>query len=97
MAEKRSPTAHRTPSQIKAHGRGYQSSPEQKKKRAARGRARTAMEKKHGKAALKGKDVGHKRPLSKGGSNSSKNLAIQSKAKNRGHGMTKGRKANRGK
>ena len=95
--EKRSKTAHRTPSQIKRHGRTYQATSAQKKKRAKRNAARAKVVKQKGAAAVKGKDVGHKRPLSKGGTNSNKNLKVQSKAKNRGHGMTKGRKANRGK
>jgi hypothetical protein len=96
VAEKRSKTAHRTPSQIREHGRTYQASAEQKKKRAARGRARTAVGKKLGKKAIAGKDVGHKKPLSKGGSNASSNLKVQSKKKNRGHGMTRGKKPNKG-
>ena len=94
--ERRSKTAHRTPSQIRRHGRTYQAKPEQKKKRAKRNAARKKMEKKRGKAALRGKDVGHKKPLSKGGSNSAKNLKVQSKSKNRGHGMTRGKKPNKG-
>ena len=94
--EKRSKTAHRTPGQIKRHGRTYQSTPKQKANRAARGRARTALTKKVGAKALKGKDVGHKRALSKGGSNKLGNLKVMSKAKNRGHGMTRGKKPNRG-
>lgn len=95
--EKRSKTAHRTPGQIKRHGRTYQAKPEQKKKRAKRNAARSAVKKQKGAAAVRGKDVGHKTPLSKGGGNSSKNLKVQSKKKNRGHGMTKGAKANAGK
>ena len=89
-AGKRSPTAHRTPAQIKAHGRGYQAQPDQVKKRTARNAARAEMIK-AGKASKgDGKDVGHKKPLSKGGSNAKSNLKMQSKAKNRGHGMSKG-------
>jgi len=42
------------------------------------------MEKEVGKAALKGKDVDHKRPLSQGGSNSRSNLQITSVNYNRG-------------
>lgn len=37
----------------------YHASPEQKKRRAERNRDRRAAEKKHGKAALKGKEVDH--------------------------------------
>jgi hypothetical protein len=39
--------------------REYHASPEQKKRRAERNRDRKAAEKKHGKAALKGKEVDH--------------------------------------
>lgn len=95
--QKRSKTAHRTPGQIKRHGRTYQATSAQKKKRAKRNAARAAVKKKKGAAAIKGKDVGHKKPLSKGGSNAASNLKVQSKKKNRGHGMTKGKKANKGK
>jgi hypothetical protein len=93
--EKRSKTGHRTPSQVKRHTRTYGAKPEQKKNRAARNAAR-AQVKKTG-ANVAGKDVGHKKPLSKGGSNAKGNLKVQSRASNRGHGMTKGKKANRGK
>ncbi len=37
----------------------YHAKPEQKKRRAERNRDRKAAEKKHGKAALKGKEVDH--------------------------------------
>ena len=64
-AGKRSPTAHRTPAQIKAHGRGYQAQPDQVKKRTARNAARAEMIK-AGKASKgDGKDVGHKIPKNK--------------------------------
>ena len=83
-------TAHRTKAQIRAHGRGYQATSKQKKNRAKRNKAR-AMMVKAGKARKgDGKDVGHKKPLSKGGGNGKKNLAMQSKKKNRGHGMSRG-------
>lgn len=93
--ETRSKTAHRTPGQIKRHGRTYQATPEQKKKRAKRNSARAAVKKTGANVA--GKDVGHKKPLSKGGSNAKSNLKVQSKKTNRGHGMTRGKKANKGK
>jgi len=94
--EKRSKTAHRTPSQIKRHGRTYQATPSQKKKRAKRNAARAKVVAERGASAVRGKDVGHKTPLSKGGGNSSSNLKVQSKNKNRGHGMTRGKKPNKG-
>lgn len=93
--ETRSPTAHRTPGQIKRHSRTYQAKPEQIKKRSKRNKAR-AQVKKTG-ANVAGKDVGHKTPLSKGGGNAAGNLEVQSVASNRGHGMTRGKKANKGK
>ena len=60
----------------------YHSKPEQKKRRAARNKARALMIKKHGKKKLKGKDVDHKDRNPK--NNSTSNLRIQSKKKNRG-------------
>ena len=74
----------RTPAQYREHYREYQGTPEQIAKRSQRNKARRAMEKEHGKDALKGKDVAHKRAISKGGSNARSNLTIQSVAKNRG-------------
>lgn len=87
--EKRSPTAHRTPSQIREHGRTYQATTTQKKNRAARNNARARLEKEGKVSKGDGKDVGHKTPLVKGGSNRRSNLAVQSRAKNRGHGISK--------
>lgn len=62
----------------------YHAKPEQIANRSARNQARRAMEKEVGKAALRGKDVDHKRPLSKGGSNDRSNLQITSVRYNRG-------------
>ena len=95
--EVRSKTGHRTPGQVKRHTRTYQARPEQRKKRAKRNAARAAVVKSKGAAAVAGKDVGHKKPMSKGGSNAKSNLKIQSRKTNRGHGMTRGKKPNRGK
>jgi hypothetical protein len=46
--------------------------------------ARREMIKKHGAAALRGKDVDHIRPIRDGGGNSPKNLRLRDPAKNRG-------------
>ena len=81
---KRSPTSHRTPAQLRAHGKGFQAKPGERKRRAKRNTARAIMKKKVGKAALKGKDVDHKKMLSKGGGNGTRNLRVQSVKKNRG-------------
>jgi hypothetical protein len=53
------------------------------KDRAKRNAARSTMEKKVGTAALKGKDVGHKKAVSRGGKNSLSNLFVQSPSANR--------------
>lgn len=55
----------------------------EKKKRAARNRARRIMVKAGLAHKGDGKDVDHKKPLRSGGSNSKKNLRVISRAKNR--------------
>lgn len=67
----------------KAEYANYHSKPEQKKNRALRNNARRAAIRTHGKAALKGKDVDHIKPLSKGGTNAPSNRRIISSSKNR--------------
>lgn len=69
----------------KAEYKAYHSSPEQKKNRAARNTARRQAVAVHGKTALKGKDIDHKIPLSKGGSNSKSNRRIVSQHTNRSY------------
>lgn len=63
------------------YDRKYQARPEQVKKRVMRNAARRLMIKKHGKAALRGKDVDHKKGTKAG--NGLKNLQIMSRSKNR--------------
>jgi len=63
------------------YDRKYQSRPENVKKRVLRNAARRLMIRKHGKAALKNKDVDHKRGTKAG--NGSSNLQIISKKANR--------------
>jgi hypothetical protein len=75
---------NRTKAELKKHYAEYQGTPEQIKKRSQRNAARRAMEKKVGKAALKGKDVDHKKPIRNGGGNGLGNLRIRSVKANRG-------------
>ena len=67
----------------------YDSKPDQKKKRAKRNAARRRMEKEGKVRKGDGKDVAHKKPLSKGGSNKRSNLKVTSKSKNRSFKRTK--------
>jgi hypothetical protein len=57
--------------------------PERVKQRAQRNKARSMMAKKVGKSALKGKDVGHRTALSKGGLSSMFNIMVQNQGENR--------------
>lgn len=63
------------------YDREYQARPEQVAKRVARNKARRLMIKKHGKGALKGKDVDHRdgNPTN----NSRSNLRIMDRSTNR--------------
>lgn len=62
----------------------YHGTAEQIKNRAKRNSARSIMVKEKGAKALKGKDIDHKKPLIKGGTNARSNLMVQSVSKNRG-------------
>jgi len=64
-----------------------------KKARAARGRARYAMEKAGRVKKGDGKTVEHKKPLSKGGSNGRKNLTTKSYSANSKQGGKMGNRA----
>jgi len=61
--------------------REYHGKPAQKKRRAGRNKARSLMIKKKGASAVAGKDVHHKDRNTQ--NNSSSNLSIISKSKNR--------------
>lgn len=67
-----------------AYDRAYQARPSEVKKREERNLARAHMEKKLGSTALRGKDIDHRKPLAKGGSNKASNLRVRSIAANRG-------------
>jgi hypothetical protein len=59
------------------------------KDRSQRNSARAELNKKVGAAALKGKDVGHKKAVSKGGKNSLANLFVQNPGQNRSFARNK--------
>lgn len=64
-------------------------SPTRKHQRAERISARRAVEKSMGHKIPAGFDVDHKIPLSKGGSNASRNLQLQKSSANRSYPRTK--------
>lgn len=57
--------------------------PDRRRDNILRKRARRLMIKKHGKAALRGKEVDHVKPLKAGGSNGLSNLKISGRSANR--------------
>jgi len=77
--EKRDPSSHRTPGQIKRQASGYNHRPEQIKKRTMRNKARKQLGLKVGDP----RDADHKKPLRSGGGNSKGNLRAIHRSKNR--------------
>jgi 5-methylcytosine-specific restriction endonuclease McrA len=69
--------------------RKYTSKPEVVKKRTEQNRARKIMMDKGLAHKGDGKDVDHKTPLSKGGTNSEKNLRVVNRSKNRSFSRNK--------
>lgn len=63
----------------------YDGTPEVKKKRAARNKARRMMEREGLVHKGDGKDVDHKRPLSKGGTTTRSNIRVKSATANRSY------------
>lgn len=84
MKEKRDPSSHRTPSQIKKMDRNYNATPEMRHKRSMNNQARAALMKEGKVRKGDGKDVDHKRPLRSGGGNSRGNLRVVPASRNRG-------------
>jgi hypothetical protein len=70
----------------------YHSKPKQKKNRAARNGARAMMAKEGRVHKGDGKDVAHKKALSKGGLNKMYNLMVENKSSNRSFSKTKNSK-----
>jgi hypothetical protein len=82
--EKRDPSSHRTPGQIKRMDRGYNATDEMTRRRGMQNKARAIMAKELGHDKIKGKDVDHKVMLDKGGGNHRSNLRVRSQKANRG-------------
>lgn len=81
--EKRDPSSHRTPGQIKRMNREYDALPEKIAGRAQRNQARAMLEKEGLVKKGDGKDVNHKKPVRSGGTNARSNLNVESASKNR--------------
>lgn len=71
------------PRDYKKEYENYHSKPEQKKNRAKRNKARSEAMNDGRVKKGDGKDVDHKKPLSKGGSNHKSNTRVVSKSTNR--------------
>lgn len=67
-----------------AYDKAYNAKPEQVKKRMARNQARAELMRDGKVTKGDGKDVNHKKPLKRGGSNDKSNLEVTSQTKNRG-------------
>lgn len=77
------------PRDYKQEYANYQGKPEQIANRAKRNAARATMEKKGVVHKGDGKDVGHKHALSKGGSNHTNNLQVETITGNRSFSRNK--------
>jgi hypothetical protein len=82
--EKRDPSSHRTPTQIKRMDRGYNARPENVRKRVMNDQARRTLTKEGLVKKGDGKDVDHKKMLKDGGTNNRSNLRVKSASWNRG-------------
>jgi hypothetical protein len=78
--EVRDPEAHRTPGQMRRQDRGYNSTPEQIRRRSEQNKGRALLGLKVGDP----RDAGHIKPLDKGGKTTLSNLSPQSRKANRG-------------
>jgi len=73
------------PRDYKKEYANYDGTPEVKKKRAQRNKARRMLEREGVVHKGDGKDVDHKKPLSKGGTTTRSNLVAKPAAKNRSY------------
>lgn len=73
------------PRDYKSEYANYDGTPAVKKKRAQRNKARRMLEREGLVHKGDGKDVDHKKPLSKGGTTTRSNLAVKSASSNRSY------------
>jgi hypothetical protein len=78
--EKRDPSSHRTPGQIKRMNRGYDAQPHKIKERTNDGKARKLL----GLQVGDPRDAHHKKPQRQGGATTKANLKPVHRSKNRG-------------
>jgi hypothetical protein len=81
--EKRDPSSHRTPTQIRRMNREYDSKPHKIKQRVQNKQARAMLEKEGLVRKGDGKDVDHKKPVREGGTNARSNLRAIPASQNR--------------
>lgn len=82
--EKRDPSSHRTPSQIRKMNKTYDSKPKQIKHREMSNKARADLMREGVVKKGDGKDVDHIKPVRSGGTNKRSNLRAIDKSRNRG-------------
>lgn len=81
--EKRDPSSHRTPGQIKRMNRTYDARPEKIAGRVMRNQARAKLAAEGKVKKGDGKDVDHKKMVKDGGTNARSNLRVVDASKNR--------------
>ena len=81
--EKRDPSSHRTPGQIKRMNRTYDARPEKIAGRVMRNQARAKLDAEGKVKKGDGKDVDHKKMVKDGGTNARSNLRVVDASKNR--------------
>jgi 5-methylcytosine-specific restriction endonuclease McrA len=86
--DKRDPVSHRTGKQQRSKQTGYNSTPREKAKNNERHQARREMAAAGRVSPGDGREVDHKKPLDKGGSNARSNLQVLTRRQNRSKGST---------
>jgi hypothetical protein len=88
--EKRDPSSHRTPTQIKRQVQGYNRKPDQLRKRRELSKENYRRHKAGQSSVGDGKDVSHKKAHRHGGTGSAKNTKLQDQSTNRADNGSRG-------